>query len=281
MSSTDPAWVIRATTTAPSLQTPYVEANVCHTPYNLVTVTADVSGAATRGLALVAGPDNEHFDYCQPPGWEGDSTSSILAFSPAVCPTYWPMHHVTAHETVVSGTSTRTVTTAYCCDKSQTVYPTGVSGLGIEFFSSNPACVSTWSRNSSRTIYLQPNGTTGAYVTFTEGPLVRPAWRISWEETDRKILKPMPPSLTPGQSLASWSPTPEPYSGGHSCTAEDPCESPYLSDLLPMIAVPSSVGFALVVGIIICCVVARKRKKKRERKARELTGDAVPNDDQK
>ncbi|CCF36874.1 hypothetical protein CH063_08340 [Colletotrichum higginsianum] len=277
MSPTATVGMASATTKALSLTTPFVEPGKCYMPLNLAAFTTNVSGAATRELALVAGPDNADFAYCQPPGWEGDSMSSILAFSPAVCPSNWPMHHVAAHETVVSGTSTKTVTTAYCCDMRQTVYPTGVSGLGIEFFSSNPACVSTLPSNHSRTFYGQPDGTTGAYATFTEGTVVRPAWRISWEATDRKSLSPVPPSLTAGQSLSFWTPTPK--DSGKSCTAEDPCQDLQIGGLIPMIAVPSSVGFVLIVGIIICCVVAKKRKRKRKEAA--LSADAVLVDDQK
>ncbi|WQF87623.1 hypothetical protein CDEST_12637 [Colletotrichum destructivum] len=280
MSPTNTVGMASATTKAPLLTTPYVEPYNCHIPNELVTFTADVSGAATRQVALVESPDSPDFAFCQPPGSEGDSMSSILAFSPAVCPSYWVMHHVTAHKTVVSGTSTKTVTTAYCCDKSQTLYPSGIDDLGIEYFSSNPACVWRVPEDYPRNIYLQPDGTTGAYATFTEGPLVRPAWRISWEATDRKSLSPVPPSLTAGQSLSFWTPTPKDL-GGKSCSSENPCDEHHLDGLLELIAVPSSVGFVLIVGIIICCVVAKKRKRKRERKEAALSADAVLVDDQK
>lgn len=158
------------------------------------------------------------------------------------------------------------------------IYTAGFSGLGVEYFSSNPACVSSLRPDHSYTIYLQPNGTTGAYARFTEGPLVRPAWRISWEASDRKSLSPVPPSLTASQSLSFWTPEPKDL-GGKSCSSENPCDEHHLDGLLELIAVPSSVGFALIVGIIICCVVAKKRKRKRKEAA--LSADAVLVDNQK
>ncbi|WYZ35710.1 hypothetical protein EsH8_X_000357 [Colletotrichum jinshuiense] len=263
------------TTRAPALTTPFVPEPECTSTYHVLefhfpSAAGGASGTNVREQVLVAAPGNAKFASCQPPGWSDDGISSTLAFSPAVCPDTWHMYHITAHEEIVAGTSTKTVTTAYCCNAQDTVYPTGVVGLGIDYFSSNPACVRTLHEWDAMTFVARQSKTPFSTVTFTEGTSVQPAWQIAWEETDRAVLTPAPPILTPGQSVSVLVPG-EPISTISSpqstCSASCGLSHGDYDGIIQMIAIPSSIAFVVLVAVSVCCLMHKRNKKKKRRAA--------------
>ncbi|KAL0931261.1 uncharacterized protein CTRU02_213996 [Colletotrichum truncatum] len=259
-----------ATTKAPPLTTPFVFPKNCYMS-EVVAFSAigdNVSRNASVEYALYANPDRSAFAVCQPSGWKGDGTSSTFAFSPAVCPKSWVMYHMTMHKQVIEGTSTKTVTTGYCCSGREKIYPSGVPGLGIDYYSSNPVCLQSFASWQDVTLTGRLGGT-GAEVTFTTGTAVQPAWRVAWEESDRPTLTPAPPSLKTGQSVLDWFPG-EPLStsgSGKICTSRDTCDrndGAALGGILWAIVVPVVVVIALILAVWIWCVVHRSKKRKRE-----------------
>ena len=110
---------IRGTLTALlALTTPFIPPNPCPTVQELTSFTAIDNYANTTNIIdlLFSNPSAVDYTSCQPPGWASVTEPLRQSFSPAVCPSDWHALSVsTVIPVVTSGSSTTTISTAWCC----------------------------------------------------------------------------------------------------------------------------------------------------------------------
>ena len=216
---------------------------------------------------------------CMPSNWD-----QTFDFMPGVCPHEWEMRNIA--EASVPGKDDPTIyelkTTAYCCPGNYTLTDGAILGM-----STGSACSKNF-RNPSRglsykpariTIVESPDGTNPSASmtrTFLYGDVVQPAWHILWNSDERGLLLPTPPSLTAGETIATWTPpsaSPVYTSTYISPTYTSPCETStcsrnMLGDMPGGVFTFLITGLPAIVGVLLiscctwCCVKYRRESKR-------------------
>lgn len=106
-----------------ALTTPFVQPSECGSIWEVTSDTLppwrEISGTVT---ILASDAADERFASCQPSGWDNGGESSILHFSPAVCPSGWTYFNMqqgrdyttlSLKDLLLASTSSY----AYCCSR--------------------------------------------------------------------------------------------------------------------------------------------------------------------
>lgn len=173
-------------------------------------------------------------------------------------------------------------TTAYCCPSNYTLADGAILGM-----STGSACSKNFRTPSSRLSYIparitiveSPDGTNPAASvtrTFLYGDVVQPAWHILWNSDERELLVPTPPSVTAGETIATWTPpyvSPTYTSTYISPSYTDPCETStcgrkILGDMDSGVFTFLIAGLPAIIGVLLiscctwCCVKYRRESKR-------------------
>ncbi|KAL2830154.1 hypothetical protein BJY01DRAFT_227450 [Aspergillus pseudoustus] len=222
-----------------SFTTPFIETGNCY-KYAQKLRPSVVRGETQYSPYLVSDPTLEGFTSCQPSGWASVVPGSRFSFSPAVCPSGWAAWEI---GTTTPEVGSAVITTAWCCDRPFTLYPSAHYAFASPGF--EKPCINT--------------GTDGDVNLSLHIP-----WHISWQDVDIPILTPAPPALSAGETLRFWD-------AGWDAGWEAPSSTPTIVESADndgglsglgrlVLGLALGLGGGLVILIIVCVCCCRGRR---------------------